>query len=86
MNRTHVRRVVAFAFLALIALAPSAARSASASALRYGGWGGYGAAVYGGVYGGDVPRARRAARCRAEGGPMAGPQRPESSTAPSRSG
>ena len=53
MNRKHVRRVVAYALLALIALASVGCTvGVGVAAPVYGGWGGYGPRSYGGTYGG----------------------------------
>ena len=56
MNRTHVRRVVAFGCLVLFALASSGCTvGVGVSAPVYGGWGGYGAPYGGVLYGGGGP-------------------------------
>jgi hypothetical protein len=56
MNRTHVRRVVAFALVTLIALAHVACTvGVGVGAPVYGGWGGYGAPYGGVLYGGGGP-------------------------------
>jgi hypothetical protein len=53
MNRKHVRRVVAYSLLTLIALGSIGCTvGVGVSAGVYGGWSGYGPRSYGGVYGG----------------------------------
>jgi hypothetical protein len=55
MNRKRVRRAVACAFLALIALASVGCTvGVGVAAPVYGGWGGYGPRTYGGYGGGPV--------------------------------
>ena len=56
MNRTHVRRIVACTFLALIALASVGCTvGVGVGAPVYGGWGGYGQPYGGVLYGGGRP-------------------------------
>jgi hypothetical protein len=57
MNRTHVRRVAAFALLAVIALASLGCVTTVGVGYGpsvYGGWGGYGGSYHGGYGGGPI--------------------------------